>query len=57
MHALIEPLNAVLLYALVRAGDLAICAAVARDILRAVIYGIVALLALVAMIVMVLAIH
>lgn len=35
------------IYALVRSADLAISHAIARDVIRAVIYGIVAVLALV----------
>jgi hypothetical protein len=40
----------VLLFVCVRAGDIAISAGVKRDILRAVIYGILALFALVALV-------
>lgn len=40
----------VLLFVCVRAGDLAISAGVARDVLRAVFYGIVALLALIGLV-------
>ena len=36
-----------LLFVCVRAGDIAIMAGVGRDVLRAVIYGLVALLALI----------
>jgi hypothetical protein len=39
-----------LLFVLVRSGDLAISAAIARDIIRAVLYGIVAVLALISII-------
>lgn len=37
----------ILLYALVRAADIAISAGVGRDYLRAIFYGIVAILALI----------
>ena len=50
MRALITPLIVVLLFALVRSADLAIKAGVARDFIRAIAYGIVALLGLVALI-------
>lgn len=50
MRTLVTPLIVILLFVLVRAADLAINAGVARDILRAVIYGIVAILALIALI-------
>lgn len=50
MHTLLTPLLIVLLYALVRAADIAISAGVARDTIRAVVYGIVAILALVALV-------
>lgn len=39
-----------LLFVCARAGDLAISAGVARDVLRAVLYGSVSLLALVALV-------
>jgi hypothetical protein len=57
MHALIEPLNVILLFVLIRAGDIAIGAAVARDTLRAILYGIVAVLALIAVIFVVFGLH
>jgi hypothetical protein len=57
MHTLIEPLNVILLFVLIRAGDIAIGAAVARDALRAIFYGVVSLLALIAMIVVVFGLH
>ena len=51
MNALIAPTIILLLFVLVRAGDLAIASAVARDTIRAILYGIVALLALIALVV------
>lgn len=50
MRALIQPQNIILLFVFIRAGDIAIVAAVARDTIRAVCYGIVAILALIALI-------
>jgi hypothetical protein len=51
MERLIQPVVVVLLFVLVRAGDIAIGAALARDTVRAIIYGIVAVLAVIALIV------
>lgn len=51
MHQLIQPLFVVVLFVSIRAGDLAISAAIARDTLRAILYGLTALLALIAIIV------
>lgn len=51
MHNLIQPLFVVSLFVCVRAGDLAITAAIGRDYLRAILYGITAILALAAVIV------
>lgn len=50
MHDLLQPLIVLLLFTCVRGGDLAISYAVARDTLRAVLYGLVALLALIVLI-------
>jgi hypothetical protein len=57
MHTLIEPMTVVLLFVLVRAGDIAISAAAVRDVVRAICYGIVAVLALIALIVVVFGLH
>lgn len=46
----LAPTIIILLYILFRAGDLAISAGIARDTIRAVLYGIVAILALIALI-------
>lgn len=49
MRTLIQPTVVLLLFVLVRAADLAITAALAHSIVRAICYGIVALLALIAL--------
>jgi hypothetical protein len=51
MSTLIQPLFVVLLFVLVRSADIAITAGIARDTPRAIVYGIVAVLALIAIIV------
>jgi len=51
MHALLQPLFVITLFVCVRAGDIAIGAAVGRDTLRAILYGLTALLALIVIIV------
>ncbi len=48
MRTLIQPTFVLILFVLVRASDLAISAALAHAIIRAVAYGIVAVLALLA---------
>lgn len=48
IHALLQPTSILLLFVLVRAGDLAIGAAIARQTIRAICYGVVAVLALIA---------
>ena len=50
MHTLIQFQFIVLLFVLVRAGDMAIGAAIAKATIRAVLYGLVAALALIAVI-------
>lgn len=47
MRVLLQPQMVVVLFVLVRAGDLAISAAIARQTVRAVVYGLVSLLALI----------
>lgn len=47
MHTILQPLFVIALFVLVRAGDLAISAGIARSTIRAVCYGIVAILALI----------
>jgi len=54
MRTLIQFQTVVLLFIVIRAGDLAIGAAIARDTIRAVCYGIVAILALIAVIIVLL---
>ena len=51
MNTLLQPTTILLLFVLVRAGDLAISAANGRDFLRAIVYGFTALLALIAIII------
>lgn len=51
MKSLLNPTIILLLFICVRAGDLAITAAIGKSVIRAVCYGIVALLALIALIV------
>lgn len=53
MHTILQYQFIILLFVCVRAGDIAISAAYGKDTLRAVIYGITSLLALIAMIFMV----
>lgn len=48
LHTLLVPLFIVLLFVLARSADLAIVSALARSYIRAVCYGIVAILALIA---------
>lgn len=50
MRALLQPIMAVVFFVVVRAGDLAVSHALTRDTLMAVLYGIVALLALIVLI-------
>jgi hypothetical protein len=45
-----QPPSILLLFVLIRSGDLAISAAIARAVIRAVCYGVVAILALIALI-------
>jgi hypothetical protein len=47
MATLINPQFILVLFVLIRAGDLAISSAIARDTIRAVLYGFVAVLALI----------
>ncbi len=51
MKTLIQPLFILVLFVLVRASDLAITAAIGHSIIRAVAYGIVAVLALFAVVI------
>lgn len=47
MSTLLQPFFILVLYVLVRSADIAISASIARDIIRAIFYGIVAILALI----------
>ena len=57
MKAVLQPLFIILLFVLVRAGDLAITSALAHSYIRAVGYGVVAILALIAVIIILLGLH
>jgi hypothetical protein len=57
MSVLIQPLFVLVLFIAVRAGDLSITAAIARNTIRATLYGIVALLALIVVVLDLLGIH
>lgn len=57
MSTVLAPLFILLLFVVVRAGDLAITAAMGRDTIRAVCYGVTALLALISLILTVFGIH
>jgi hypothetical protein len=50
MRALLQPQMVVVLFVLVRAGDLCFCAAITHQTVRAVVYGLVALLALIVLV-------
>lgn len=52
MRGLLQPLVVLVAYALVRSADLAISAALARQTVRAICYGLVGLLALIVLLVM-----
>lgn len=47
IHTLIQPQFILVLYALVRCADISISSARSRDTIRSIIYGIVAILALI----------
>lgn len=51
MHTLLQPQLVIVLFVCVRAGDIAIGAAMGRDTIRAILYGFTALLALIVLIV------
>lgn len=50
MRTFLQPAMIMVLFVLVRAGDLAIGAAMGRDTIRVICYGFVAILALIAVI-------
>ena len=50
MHTLLSPLFIILLYVLVHSADSAITAGIARDVPRVLAYGIVAVLAVIAVV-------
>jgi len=47
MSTFINPQFILVLFVLIRAGDLAISSAIARDTIRSILYGFVAILALI----------
>jgi hypothetical protein len=51
MSTLLQPQFIILLFVLVRSGDIAIGSARARDTIRALCYGIVAILAIIAVVI------
>ena len=53
----VMPLFLIVAYILIRCGDVAISASIARDTIRAIIYGILAALALLACIFAIFGIH
>jgi hypothetical protein len=55
MRTFFTPLVIILVFVLVRAGDLAISAGIHRDFVRAVAYGLVSLFALIVLIITLLA--
>ena len=57
MSVLIQPTFILILFVLVRSGDIAIGAARGHDTLRAIVYGVVALLALLCLLFTQLGVH
>jgi hypothetical protein len=57
MNTLLQPLFIITLFVLVRSGDIAISAGQSRDTIRALLYGIVAILALVAVVIALFGLH
>lgn len=51
---IVQPTFVLLLYVIVRCADIAITSGMTRQIVRAIVYGIVAILALVAIIILIL---
>lgn len=47
MSTFLQPQFVILFYVLLRAADIAIGASIARDVIRAVLYGIIAIFAIV----------
>lgn len=57
MSTLLQPQIIVLLFALVMSFDMAVSSAIARDTIRAIAYGIVAVLAIIASIIILFGLH
>ena len=57
MNTLIQPLFILVFYVLIRSADIAISASIARDIVRAIFYGIVAILALIYVVITLFGLH
>ena len=57
MTTLLQPQIIVLLFVLVRSFDIAVSSAIARDTIRAIAYGIVAVLAIIASIIILFGLH
>jgi len=57
MAVLLQPPFIILLFVLVRSGDLAISAGISRDTIRAICYGIIAILALVVVVLTLFGVH
>ena len=57
MSTLLQPQIIVLLFVLVRSFDIAVSSAIARDTIRAIVYGIVAVLAIIASIIILFGLH
>lgn len=54
---LLQPLNLILLYAFVRTADIAISSAIARDVGRAIAYGLLLLILLIGVLVLLGVLH
>ena len=57
MSTLLQPTFIILLFVLVRASDIAIGSAIARDTIRAIFYGIVAILSIIAVVIILFGLH
>lgn len=57
MSTLLQPQIIILLFVLVRSFDIAVSSAIAHDTIRAIAYGIVAVLAIIASIIILFGLH
>lgn len=57
MSTILQPMFILLLFVLIRSADIAITSGIARDTIKTVAYGIVAILALIAVVIMLLGVH